>query len=595
MKNLFSIPILLLVLFSCSPEEETQAPTSTVQTTTPEPEPETPAPVLVQYTLEVTAGEGGSVTAGGTFDDGTSVSVTATANEGYEFIGWEGSDETTNNISITLNTDTSLNALFRAVVQYTLTITAGDGGNVTDGGTYDEGTEVTITATANDGYTFSGWDGSDSSENNITLSINTDVTLTANFVQNVSISIDKFEMVYPSEVKGIAQSEFESIFGTASAFMSSRTANILTIVYPLGAYVRDGGNWDGGFNTYETILDATAISTIRARLSEWFTTKLLIPANQLDSFLDEKMAYVIGGADLASHFGESSTARLVMIGVPNSMTAAGLKKTFIHETYHAFQQDLETDSCRDTEPPAASSNSGWLVEGTAEYFAHTVGESLGIEGASKSNFLQTALADYNEQLADNDDSSNTFGRNASKSAAAIHLMILKGYLEEAHVLDGSLFHQCARQGTYGPSNTDIPFIKNNWYKIISTNGIYSFSSDILDDPSTSTTSGASYSLDVTASNSSDYTLSGTDRNGNISGNDPDLTFSVGDTISFVVNASGHPFYLKTTAGTGTGNTISGITNNGTTNQTISWTPTSAGTFYYQCSLHGGMVGTITIQ
>ena len=106
---------------------------------------------------------------------------------------------------------------------------------------------------------------------------------------------------------------------------------------------------------------------------------------------------------------------------------------------------------------------------------------------------------------------------------------------------------------------------------------------------------ATFSLDVTASNSSDYTLIGTDKNGNISGADPDLTFSVGDTINFDINASGHPFYLKTVAGTGTGNTISGITNNGTTNQTISWTPTSTGIFYYQCSLHGGMVGTITIQ
>ena len=105
----------------------------------------------------------------------------------------------------------------------------------------------------------------------------------------------------------------------------------------------------------------------------------------------------------------------------------------------------------------------------------------------------------------------------------------------------------------------------------------------------------SFSLDVTASNSSDYTLSGTDRNGNISGSDPNLTFSVGDTISFVVNASGHPFYLKTVAATGTGNSISGLTNNGTESAIIAWTPTSTGTFYYQCSLHGGMVGTITIQ
>ena len=96
---------LCLVLFFCSKDEETQAPTNTVQTTTPEP-------VITQYTLTLTASEGGSVSAGGTFDDGTSVSITATLAEGYEFVGWEGSDEITNSISITLSADTSLTALF---------------------------------------------------------------------------------------------------------------------------------------------------------------------------------------------------------------------------------------------------------------------------------------------------------------------------------------------------------------------------------------------------------------------------------------------------------------------------------------------------
>jgi surface protein len=104
-----------------------------------------------------------------------------------------------------------------------------------------------------------------------------------------------------------------------------------------------------------------------------------------------------------------------------------------------------------------------------------------------------------------------------------------------------------------------------------------------------------FSLNVTASNASDYTLSGTDRNGNVSGNDPTVTIKVGDTLNFAVNASGHPFYLKTVQGTGTANTISGVTNNGTTNGTVSWTPTQAGTYYYICSLHAGMVGTITVQ
>ena len=107
-------------------------------------------------------------------------------------------------------------------------------------------------------------------------------------------------------------------------------------------------------------------------------------------------------------------------------------------------------------------------------------------------------------------------------------------------------------------------------------------------------SGASFSLDVTNSNSSDYILSGTDRNGNISGNDPDLAFSVEDSIIFF-NYTVLPFYIKTKAGTGPDNAISGVINNGTTNQNISWTPSSVGTYYYQCSLHAGMVGTITIQ
>jgi len=108
---------------------------------------------------------------------------------------------------------------------------------------------------------------------------------------------------------------------------------------------------------------------------------------------------------------------------------------------------------------------------------------------------------------------------------------------------------------------------------------------------------ASFNLDVTASSITDYTLSGTDRNGNISGNDPNLTFSVWDTINFDVNAPIHPFYLKTLAGIGIGYNISvdDVANNGATAAKIIWKPTSKGTFYYQCSLHGEMVGTITIQ
>ena len=59
----------------------------------------------------------------------------------------------------------------------------------------------------------------------------------------------------------------------------------------------------------------------------------------------------------------------------------------------------------------------------------------------------------------------------------------------------------------------------------------------------STSSG--YNISVTANGMSDYKLSGKDRDGNVSGNDPSIKFKVGDQITFSVNASGHPFYLKT--------------------------------------------------
>lgn len=51
-------------------------------------------PPPTQYTLTVTVGEGGTVTpdATGSYNEGTTVTLSATPNVGYEFLRWEGSD-----------------------------------------------------------------------------------------------------------------------------------------------------------------------------------------------------------------------------------------------------------------------------------------------------------------------------------------------------------------------------------------------------------------------------------------------------------------------------------------------------------------------
>ena len=107
-----------------------------------------------------------------------------------------------------------------------------------------------------------------------------------------------------------------------------------------------------------------------------------------------------------------------------------------------------------------------------------------------------------------------------------------------------------------------------------------------------------YIINVTASSNSDYTLSGSDRNGRVTGNDPSITINVGDEINFIVDAASHPFYIKTAQGTGTDNQATDINSsypNGAISGAVNWTPTTAGTYYYQCSVHNGMYGTITVQ
>ncbi|MDC1049019.1 hypothetical protein OAQ80_05875 [Flavobacteriaceae bacterium] len=110
MKRLF-FPLLIIAVLSfilvqsCSTDEENTV-AQIVQTQEPEGQ-------VNQYTLTVTSAEGGTVSSdGGTYDEGTEVTITASANEGYRFTGWEGNDSTSENLTITLNSNQTYQALF---------------------------------------------------------------------------------------------------------------------------------------------------------------------------------------------------------------------------------------------------------------------------------------------------------------------------------------------------------------------------------------------------------------------------------------------------------------------------------------------------
>ena len=187
----FKLFLCMLLLITCSKESDvsSDAYASSASQNTYTPPNTTTTTTVTQFTLAVTATNGGGVSStGGTYDNGTSVSITATPNEGYEFVGWNGTDMSSSTITITLTANTTIEALFSqvstttTVIQFTLAVSASNGGTVsTEGGDFEEGTEVTITATANTGYRFTGWEGSDSTSESLTVTLNSDQTYQALF------------------------------------------------------------------------------------------------------------------------------------------------------------------------------------------------------------------------------------------------------------------------------------------------------------------------------------------------------------------------------------------------------------------------------
>ena len=151
------------------------------------------------FTIMVSANpaDGGTVTGGGSYNQGASCTVMATANAGYTFNNWT---ENGNVVSTQANytfTVTGNRTLVASFTQQTYVISTSAnptaGGTLTGGGAYHYGENCTVRATANAGYTFTNWteNGNVVSTNaDYTFSVTGNRTLVANFgTQSYTVSI----------------------------------------------------------------------------------------------------------------------------------------------------------------------------------------------------------------------------------------------------------------------------------------------------------------------------------------------------------------------------------------------------------------------
>ena len=139
--------------------------------------------------------------------------LTAIANEGYEFTAWNDGN-TENPRTVTITSDTAFMAIFtEAVSTPTITLTVNDATMGSASYTLDGNTAV-LTATANEGYEFTGWNDGNT-ENPRTVTLTSDTTFMAIFTASGSSSLQEVNAkefaLYPNPAKSFVNLEFEAL------------------------------------------------------------------------------------------------------------------------------------------------------------------------------------------------------------------------------------------------------------------------------------------------------------------------------------------------------------------------------------------------
>ena len=192
--------------------------------------------VVNSYTISVDSAANGTITGAGTYTYGATVTLEATANAGYHFVMWTDSVMTA-----TRTVEVTGNATFSAVFagdNYELTVKAKNG-TVEGAGTYENGTEATLTAVADAGYIFSSWDDGNT-DNPRTVTVTGNKTYTATFKKalysvtvnaengQITGAADSLELGATVTLTAIADEGYHFVMWSDSVLDNPRTITVTT-------------------------------------------------------------------------------------------------------------------------------------------------------------------------------------------------------------------------------------------------------------------------------------------------------------------------------------------------------------------------------
>lgn len=202
-----------------------------------------------EFKVTLTA-ENGTVEGSGTYFEGDTVIIKATANEDFKFVKWSD-DNTDNPRTLVVTGDVTLSAIFESTIEVTFTVTTiANNGTVTGAGIYHKGDTAIFTATANKGYKFVGWSDGNTDNPRIVI-VTEDMTMEAKFEKdgNSAVSDDAANAVNIfaySNVIVVENADAEiSVYNTMGGLVYKEQGNGVNnqiVVNGAGIYIVKVGN-----------------------------------------------------------------------------------------------------------------------------------------------------------------------------------------------------------------------------------------------------------------------------------------------------------------------------------------------------------------
>ena len=263
---------------------------------------------------------------------------------------------------------------------------------------------------------------------------------------------------------------------SAGSKMISRESDVFVFIYDVGEIIEPIQEFGPGA-LHKVLMSPKEINESYKIIENWFK-------NSGCEYIDYELLELIKeglekGVDWSSQWAVCTKERLIVIGITDQMRNNSngkkafyddLQEFFQHELYHAFQHDLENEGeCRN-KANKRNSNSRWMIEGGARFFAKS---RLDNNRTFDSRILQE-IYDRRIEVNSMEEESDKAG------SAALLLMTKRNHINESDILNGSLFHDCARELKFDKNSIQMKFILKNWNNIIKVgDGEYEFSPEAL--------------------------------------------------------------------------------------------------------------------